>query len=311
MKKFLWMSCALLAATVLAPQCGAAEDADWQLCTKGRSFMLLKMSFFEALDRTAAAGVTAIETTPAQEIGGGLPGTMDYKMDEATQQKVLAKCKQSGVKLAVLYASAKTDDDCRQLFKFAKAMGVECIVMEPALAQLDLLEKLCDQNQINLAIHNHPQPSHFWNPQTVLDAIKGRSKRLGACADTGHWKRSGLDPVACLKELQGHIIMLHFKDVVPDAPGAKPARAAKAKGKGKGKGRAANRPAWHDVAWGTGDCNAAAMLAELRRQGFKGYFSMEYEDAPSFLESLPKNVAFFNRCKAMPENELNALTAAH
>ena len=34
---------------------------------------------------------------------------------------------------------------------------------------------------------------------TLLDLCKGRGKRIGACCDTGHWVRSGLDPVACLK----------------------------------------------------------------------------------------------------------------
>ena len=308
MKRILLACCVLLAAAAtLAPRCRAAEGDDWQLTTKGRSFMLLNMSFCDSLDKTAAVGLHATESTPAQQLGGGLAGTIDYKMDEATQRQVLAKCKAAGVKLAIVYATAKTDDQCRQLFQFAKAMGAEVIVMEPALEQLDLLEKLCEQYQIKLAIHNHPQPSHFWNPQTVLDAIKGRSKLIGACADTGHWKRSGLDPVQCLKELEGHIIMLHFKDVAPDTD-PKPATPSKNK---KKKKKGAPTQIWRDVAWGTGDCQAAAMLAELKRQGFKGYFSMEYEHPASFLDSLPKNVAFFNRCKAMSADELKAMAAAH
>jgi sugar phosphate isomerase/epimerase len=35
------------------------------------------------------------------------------------------------------------------------------------------------------------------------------SLHVGATADTGHWLRSGLDPVACLKILQGHITSAH------------------------------------------------------------------------------------------------------
>ena len=305
MRKILLTALALLAAAALLTPPRAAAGEDWQLTTKGRSFMLLQMDFFTSLEKTAAAGLKATESTPPQDLGGGLPGKIDYKMDEATQKKVLAKCKETGVKIAIVYATAKTDDECRQLFKFTKAMGAEVIVMEPTLEQLDLLEKLCDEYQINLAIHNHPQPSHFWNPQTVLDAIKGRGKRIGACADTGHYKRSGLDPVACLKELEGHIIMLHFKDVAPDPP--QPAKAVK----NAKKKKAAPKPGWHDVEWGTGQCQMAAMFAELKRQGFKGYFSMEYEYPSTFIENLPKNIAFFNRCQAMSEAELKALAAAH
>ena len=64
-----------------------------------------------------------------------------------------------------------------------------------------------------LAIHNHPQPSHYWDVDTVLATCKGRSKWIGACADTGHWCRSGLNPVACCKLLEGRLINFHLKDV--------------------------------------------------------------------------------------------------
>jgi sugar phosphate isomerase/epimerase len=51
---------------------------------------------------------------------------------------------------------------------------------------------------------------------------------MGACADVGHWMRSGLDPLECIKKLDGHIICLHFKDLNKMGPDA------------------------HDVPWGTG-----------------------------------------------------------
>jgi sugar phosphate isomerase/epimerase len=41
----------------------------------------------------------------------------------------------------------------------------------------------------------------------------GRGKRIGACCDTGHWVRSGLHPVECLKKLEGRILGFHLKDV--------------------------------------------------------------------------------------------------
>ena len=100
--------------------------------------------------------------------------------------------------------------------------------------------------QLNAACHDHPKPSTYWNPDTVLQCVKGRSKRLGACADTGHWPRSGLVAVECLRKLEGRIVSLHFKDIAPaDKTGV-------------------------DQPWGTGANDARAMLAELHRQGFRG-----------------------------------------
>src|SRR5207237_8207415 len=106
-----------------------------------------------------------------------------------------------------------SDDEWRQLFEFGKAMGIETFTAEPNEKDLPLVSKLCDEYNINVAIHNHPTPKHYWNPDMVLAAIKGQSKHIGACADVGHWVRSGLDAVECLKKLEGHVLHLHMKDL--------------------------------------------------------------------------------------------------
>src|SRR5690606_3976801 len=148
----------------------------------------------------------------------------------------------------------KDDSDWRKIFAFAKSMDIKTITCEPEERLLPEISKLCDEFGINAAIHNHPNPSYYWNPETVLKANEGKSKRLGACADIGHWVRSGLDPVACLKKLEGKIYQLHFKDLNE-----------------KGNKKA------HDVHWGTGVNNIQGVIEELKRQGFKGMLSAEYE----------------------------------
>jgi hypothetical protein len=40
---------------------------------------------------------------------------------------------------------------------------------------LDATEELTEQYEIDLALHNHPQPSHYWNPDIGLAALQGRS----------------------------------------------------------------------------------------------------------------------------------------
>jgi sugar phosphate isomerase/epimerase len=149
--------------------------------------------------------------------------------------------------------------------------------MEELPKVMDVCEKLAKEYNIKVAIHNHPGPKNFyWNPDTVLTAVKGRSPLLGVCADVGHYVRSGLDPVACLKKLEGRIIALHFKDLVKDKD---------AKGK----------EIMHDVPWGTGISNAKAMLAELKRQGFRGAFCIEYEyNWEKSVPEITQCVKFFN-----------------
>jgi sugar phosphate isomerase/epimerase len=137
---------------------------------------------------------------------------------------------------------------------------------------MDVVEKLAKEYNIKVAIHNHPGPNNFyWQPETVLAAVKGRSPLLGACADVGHWVRSGLDPVECLKKLEGRVITLHFKDL--NEPGLKA----------------------HDVPWGTGISNAKGMLAELKRQNFQGAICVEYEyNWDNSAPEIAKSAAWFN-----------------
>ena len=150
--------------------------------------------------------------------------------------------------------SYKTEEEWEKAFEFAKDMGIETFTAEPAIALIAPISKLCDKFKINVAIHNHPDPTFYWNPDVVLNAIKGQSKRMGACADIGHWVRSGLDPVESLKKLKGRVMAMHMKDLNE-----------------KGNKKA------HDVIWGQGQSNISGVVAELKRQKFKGMISAEYE----------------------------------
>jgi sugar phosphate isomerase/epimerase len=146
---------------------------------------------------------------------------------------------------------------------------------EPPEDALETIDKLCEEYGINLAVHNHAKPSHYWSPDTVLSTCQGRSKRIGACADTGHWMRSGINPVEALKKLEGRIINLHFKDL--NEYGMK----------------------GHDVPWGTGVGDAKAMLAEVYRQKLKAFFAVEYEyNWENSLPEIAQCVAFFDKAAA-------------
>jgi sugar phosphate isomerase/epimerase len=86
-----------------------------------------------------------------------------------------------------------------------------------------------------------------------MSVIKDRDGRIGSGADTGHWVRSGLNPVECLRILKGRIISSHLKDLNEMSPGA------------------------HDVPFGAGVSDIPAVLTELKSQGFAGNISIEYE----------------------------------
>ena len=263
------------------PETGPVRPG-WRLGVQAWSFR--KYTFYEAAAKAASIGLGWIEAYPGQPLARGRKAAFHHAMPADTRREVLDRLDKLGVKLVNYGVVGLPADEkgCRALFDFARAMGIETIVSEPPPDRLDLVEKLCEEYGIGLAIHNHPKPSLYWHPGKVAAALRGRSPLLGACADTGHWMRSGLDPLEGMRILEGRIRSFHFKDRSAFGPEAKDI---------------------HDVPWGTGKGRAAELLAEARRQGFRGTFIIEYEY--NWERSLPEIAAcaaFFRREAAkLPE----------
>jgi sugar phosphate isomerase/epimerase len=280
----------LLGAGVLATAAeGVASPADqlgWQMAIHAYTFRMF--SIYDCIDKTAALGLKYMSLSGNVNLSGTntVPTIRISDKDaQAIKNAVAAK----GIKLVNIgvVKLPANEAESRKVYEFAKKMGIDTLVAEPDEAALDTVEKLCKEYNIKVAFHNHPKPSHYWNPDTVLAAVKGRTPLMGSCADTGHWMRSGLDPLECLKKLEGRVICLHFKDLVRDEanPGTDPVS-----GKKKGGVRG-----MHDVPWGTGLGNVKAQMAELKRQHFHGAFCVEYEhNWENSMPEIAKCVQFYN-----------------
>lgn len=244
---------------------GAADQLGWQLAV--HSYTFRKFSIFDAIDKTAELGMHYMSISGSVNLNGS-NSVPTMSLSEKDLQAILDKLKAAGIspKFVNMGVVQLPPDEAksRKVFEFAKKLGIDTLVAEPTPDALDTVEKLCKEYNIKVAIHDHPRPNHYWNPDVVLAAVKGRTPLMGACADVGHWKRSGLDPVECLKKLEGRIICLHFKDLIPDDPKA-------------GSPPATGSRKMHDVPWGTGESNVKAMLQELKQQNFHGAFCVEYE----------------------------------
>ena len=239
-----------------------AEKLGWRLAAQAYTFR--GGTFFEAIDKTAAIGVKYIEAYPGQKVSKDIDEKMGPGIKKETIAAVKAKLKAKGVTLVNFGVTgiAGNEADARKLFDWAKEMGIATIVTE---STPEFLDKLCGEYGISAALHNHP---NSWPPEKVLAACEGKSKRMGACADTGHWMRRNIKPIDGVKMLKGRIVSLHLKDLNEF-----------------GKG--------HDVVWGTGKGDVKEVLKELHAQGFKGVFSIEYESKFT-LADLAACVKFFN-----------------
>ena len=245
----------------------------WRLGSQAYTFN--RFTFYEAVEKIASAGLDWVEAYPGQKLSKEKPDArFIHTMPPEVRTEVKEFLAQTGVRLVNYGVVGLPNDEAesRKVFDFAKDMGIETIVSEPPEDAFDLIEKLCKEYQIPIAIHNHPKPSHYWDPNTVLKVCKGRSKWIGSCGDTGHWMRSGVNPLEALKKLEGRLISLHLKDL--NEFGVREA---------------------HDVVWGTGKANVMAILKELDRQKFKGVFSIEYEyNWENSLPEVRQCVEYFN-----------------
>jgi sugar phosphate isomerase/epimerase len=145
---------------------------------------------------------------------------------------------------------------------------------EPKPEALDTVGKFCDEYGINVALHNHDSKASpdYWNPEGILKACHGRTKRLGACADLGYWMRAGIDPVQAVAMLKDRLITVQMHDLNEAGPQG------------------------HDVPWGDGVGKTGLFIREVHRLGLRPtMWGLEYSH--NWLESMPeiaKCVEFFN-----------------
>jgi len=249
-----------------------AEKIGWRLSCGLYTFR--DRSFYEALEVIGALGIRCVEPAFFLPLSKEQP---ELKTSEALtpgqRREMKKRLDDRGMKMASYYAPLEADVTVfRKVFDFAKEMGVETLVAEPPTEVFEALDGLCQEYRMNLAIHNHSEAagSKYWRPENVLKVCEGRSKAIGACPDTGHYVRTGLAPVECLKKLDGRIITVHLKDAAE-----------------------LGNPESRDVPLGEGKANFTQVLQTLRALRFRGLATIEYEYlSPQLVDDVAKCVKF-------------------
>jgi len=88
---------ALLLSVNTSAKQDKAERAGWLLGVQSYTFH--KFSFQEAIDKVQQLGLKYVEVYFGQTLGKDLEGTMDFRMDKATQKNVLDYAKSKGIKI--------------------------------------------------------------------------------------------------------------------------------------------------------------------------------------------------------------------
>jgi sugar phosphate isomerase/epimerase len=214
-------------------------------------------SFFEALQKIKDLDVENVQAYPGQILERSNPSVkFDHNLTEENIERVKNKLAELDLSLVSygVVSFGNDEQEMEKVFAFAKKMGIRTIVTEPDYDNYSLIEKMVKKHGIRIAVHNHPPPTKYARPETVLYRVDGLDPRIGACADTGHWMRTGVNPVEALRVLEGRIQDVHLKDL--NAFGTEEA---------------------YDVPFGEGKANVHDILAELTLQDYAGNISIEHE----------------------------------
>jgi len=197
-----------------------------------------------------------------QELGLHTVEFFDKHLPLASNQEEIDQMKQKLAKRDIKLVAhgvndfGKDHDANRRIFEFAKKAGIRNISANPSPDAFDSLDKLVEEYDIRIAIHNHGPGARYDKVDDVLKAVQGRHKLIGACADLGHYIRSGEDPVKAVRLLEGRLYGIHLKDF--DQP------------KGDAKG----------IILGKGHLDVVEVFKALKKVEFPadGALSIEYEE---------------------------------
>lgn len=214
-----------------------------------------RYSFVDALDKADSADISYVEGFSFHKMGKEFDDQTMANISVEDVNKMKRLMDEKNIQMPSMYVGgAKNEDDWKSYFDMGKVLGMEYLVCEPQKEHWDMIDSLAGLYHIKIAIHQHSKEagSQYWHPDSVLAALKGHPN-MGACADLGHWARSGLNPAKCVKKLKGHILGVHLKDIDEFKSDA------------------------NDVLAGTGVINFSEVVKQLKRQNFNGMVYVECE----------------------------------
>ena len=244
----------LLSAVTIPENRRYTEQLGWTIGPQIYSFN--QFPFDEALKMVAACGTPHFEVFVGQRVSREVNVSVGPDLLRPANSEALKKVKDLLAETGCIMHAVGVCGSDRAHFDFAAEFKIPLLNTEPNARTLEDVNKLADEYKINVGLHNHPRPSYYWDPDVVLGHLKDLGPRMGANCDTGHWLRSGLNPLECVQKLKGRITGFHIKDL---------------------KRNGNNLEA--DCIFGQGDVGIAEVLKEVATHSFdfKVPFSIEFE----------------------------------
>jgi sugar phosphate isomerase/epimerase len=199
--------------------------------------------------------------------------------DPSTFDKTIDTFRKADVRLVAIGVEHMTGDIAkdRPRFEFCKRAGVRNMSIsfspEAMFDGLRNVEKLADEYDLRLGIHNHGGYDWLGNA-TILKYVFGKtSKRIGLHLDTAWAIDAKQDPIKLVEQFSDRLYGVHVKDFVYDR---------------------ARNPS--DVVIGTGNLDLPKFMMTLKSVSFAGPLVIEYEgDETNPVPALKKCVEALKR----------------
>jgi inosose dehydratase len=244
-RTFLATGAAAAGTAVFARTAAFAQDAE-EFPLGSQSYSFRTFDFEGAIAELKKIGLNQMEF---------FSGHIPTNADEEQMAAVLATLEAEGIHVPCFGVEGfgPNADANREKFAFGKRLGIDIFTANPDPRSFDNLEELTEEFGISIAIHNHGPGARYDKVQDTLDAVEGRSARIGACVDTGHAIRSGEAPHEVIRALGDRVISLHLKDWTHGGA---------------------------EQIVGEGDMDLVEVVRALRDIQFSGPIMLEYEESP-------------------------------
>jgi len=180
--------------------------------------------------------------------------------DTASFDSAIGAYRDAGVEIVSIGVNtlAGAEGAERNLFEFLKAAGARFMSVDfrpdAVPGSFALAEKLAEEYDVRLAIHNHGGRHWLGSAQALEWVFAQTSPRVGLCLDTAWALHSHEDPIAMVERFGPRLYGVHIKDFTFDSAGRH-----------------------SDVVVGTGNLDLARLAGAMDAAGFDGYVVLEYE----------------------------------
>lgn len=172
----------------------------------------------ETVREARELGAEGVVCSASQKLGGPFKN-VKFSVDMTPEQrdfvkKIFAENKIEMVSFGI--GDLKKGETPDKYLAFCAEMGIPVFTWEGDPQSAQKWQDAAAKYGVKVAIHNHEyNPKRlnyvYWNPKYVWEIIKDKPN-MYACADNGHWVRSGLDVAQGYKNLRGRLAAIHFKD---------------------------------------------------------------------------------------------------